>query len=397
MHTVSRKVLFGALVGALVSTTTLAATPQYHVSVLPTFGGTRNQGNSINDANVVAGVSNSAGSQLRHATAWYGDRIVDLGTLGGYNSSVAWPVKNNHDRIVGISQTASSEPNGEVWSCAGFFSPATNPTAIGSTCLGFVYSDGAMHALPTLGGNNGYASGANNRGEVVGWAETPLHDLTCEGELGPSHQVLQFLPVVWRPGEGRGAARALPLLPGDSSGSAVAINDAGQVVGISGACDQAVGRYTAAHVVLWENGTATDIGKGALTAPFWNTAVAINQHGDVVGFAGDPSDSTGNITHAFIWTRAGGLQFLNNAPDDNSTATGINDAGQVSGYFADASGALRGFIWDGTFHDLNDLRAPGDTTFIALATDINNNGVIAGRSGTIAGVRYAITLTPVSP
>jgi len=381
MHIASHKALLGALIGALMSTTAVAATPTYHVAVLPTFGGTRNQGNSVNDANVVAGVSTKPNSPTRHATAWYGDQIVDLGTLGGVNSSVAWPVKNNHDRIVGISQTTTPEPNGELWSCAPFFA----------------YSDGAMHALPTLGGNNGYAAGANNRGEIVGWAETPLRDLTCEGALGPSHQVLQFLPVVWRPGEGRGAARTLPLLQGDSSGSAVAINDAGQVVGISGACDQAVGRYTAAHVVLWENGTVTDIGKGTLTTPFWNTAVAINQRGDVVGFAGDPSDPSGNITHAFIWTRAGGLQFLNNAPDDNSTATGINDAGQVSGYFADASGALRGFMWDGSFHDLNDLRAPGDTTFIALADDINNNGVITGRSATIAGVRYAITLTPATP
>ena len=53
----------------------------------------------------------------------------------------------------------------------------------------------------------------------------------------------------------------LPLIPGDTSGAATAINDNGQIVGISGICDQAVGRHTAKHAVLWENGTVTDIGR----------------------------------------------------------------------------------------------------------------------------------------
>ena len=51
----------------------------------------------------------------------------------------------------------------------------------------------------------------------------------------------------------------LPLIPGDTSGAATAINDNGQIVGISGICDQAVGRHTAKHAVLWENGSVTDI------------------------------------------------------------------------------------------------------------------------------------------
>ena len=41
---------------------------------------------------------------------------------------------------------------------------------------------------------------------------------------------------------------------------ATAINDRGQVVGISGTCDQAVGRFTAAHAVIWEEGGVRDIG-----------------------------------------------------------------------------------------------------------------------------------------
>jgi len=371
------------------------AAPAYHVENLPAFNGTRNQGNSINDAGLVAGFSTRPGDLHRHATTWMSAAPTDLGTLGGPNSSVAWPVKNLHGRIVGISQTAAPEPNGEAWSCAPFFQIDN----IGYTCRGFVYEGGHMRALPTLGGNNGYANGANNRGEIVGWAETKVRDPSCEG-AGPglSGQVLQFLPVIYGPGEG--AIHALPLLPGDSSGAAVAVNDQGLVVGISGTCDQAVGRYTAAHAVLWDShGNVTDIGAGELAAPFWNTPVAINNNGDVAGFAGDASDSTGNITHAFIWTKAGGVRFLSNAADDNSTATGINDAGQVVGYYVAANGSLHGFVWDAQngLHDLND---PGETDYagvIVLANDINNAGAITGRSATdpATGVRSALLITPL--
>src|SRR5207247_7505167 len=65
-------------------------------------------------------------------------------------------------------------------------------------------------------------------------------------------------------------------------------------------CDQAIGRHTAKHAVLWENGGVTDIGD--LGAAWWNTPTAINQGGDVVGFAGDPAFPEGDILHAFIWT-----------------------------------------------------------------------------------------------
>jgi hypothetical protein len=69
-----------------------------------------------------------------------------------------------------------------AWSCSFFF-----PSATGHTCLGFVWQDGEMKPLPTFGGNNGFATGANNHGQVVGWAENTVHDPTC---IPP--QVLQF-------------------------------------------------------------------------------------------------------------------------------------------------------------------------------------------------------------
>jgi len=367
-----------------------AATP-YWFAELPGLGGTRTQAYSINDEGIVAGYSTYAGSGDRHATAWFFGQPHDLGTLGGPNSDVVWPVKNLGGRIVGFSQTATPEPLGENWSCAAFLAA----DATGYTCRGFVWEDGRMRALPTLGGNNGFAAGANDRGQIAGWAETAVRDSTCEGAgPGKSGQVLQFLPVVYGPGAD--AIHALPLLPGDSSGAATALNDRGQVVGISGDCDQAVGRNSARHAVLWERGQAIDIGAGVLTAPYWNTPNAINAHGDVVGFAGDPGDPTGNVTHAFLWTKQGGMRLLNPVPDDNSTATGINVFGQVSGYYVASDGALHAFVWSAAdgMQDLNDARQPGFGDTITLATDINDFGVVTGRATDADGVRHAYVAVP---
>jgi probable HAF family extracellular repeat protein len=389
----SRTALAAALFATLASATVLAA-PAYTVSDLPAYGGTRNQANSIADRGWIAGFTTRPADLHRHATVWMSGMPQDLQTLGGPNSSVAWPVKANDGLVVGISQTATPELLGEAWSCAGFFQVDTT----GYVCRGFAWRDGAMTELPTLGGPNGYASAANDRGQIVGWAETNVFDPTCEGPgPGKSGQLLQFLPVVYGPAAG--TIRALPLLDGDSSGAATAINARGQVVGISGSCDQAVGRYTAAHAVSWDAaGHVTDIGAGVLTAPFWNTPTAINAHGDVVGFAGDASDPTAGITHAFVWTRAGGMQLLNPASNDNSTATGINARGQVVGYFVAGDGALHGFVWDAAngMQDLNGLRQAGYTQVLALANDIDDAGVIVGRTATnpANGVRSAFVMVP---
>src|SRR5262249_6091684 len=96
---------------------------------------------------------------------------------------------------------------------------------------------------------------------------------------------------------------------GDSSGAATAINDNGQIVGISGICDQAVGRHTAKHAVLWENGTVTDIYPNA-PAQWWNKPRAINKHGAVGGVASDPTAVDGSILHAYICTRDNGIKVL---------------------------------------------------------------------------------------
>jgi len=142
------------LCGSFVSTIASAGDVTYAVTDLPSFGGTRNQGNSINDASLIAGFSTRPGDLNRHATLWADQAPQDLGTLGGPNSSVVWPVKNVSGLIAGISQTSTPETLGESWSCSAFFT--LNPT--GYLCRGFAWASGQMRTLPTLGGPNGFAA-----------------------------------------------------------------------------------------------------------------------------------------------------------------------------------------------------------------------------------------------
>jgi probable HAF family extracellular repeat protein len=365
---------------------------QYRVSNLNSLGGTSSGGNSINNRTWVAGYSRLPDNQSRHAALWRHRSLLDLGTLGGPNSSVTWNVKNTEGIIVGISQTAAPEPLGEAWSSATFYGPPNN---VGFINLGFVWEDGQMRGLPNFpGGNNGFATGANNLGQVVGWAENDVHDPTCV-----SPQVLQFRPAMWTLGP-PDEIQDLPLISGDTSGAATATNDNGQIVGISGICDQAVGRHTARHAVIWEDGQVTDIGN--LGAEWWNTPTAINQRGDVVGFAGDPAFVEGDIVHGFIWTKHHGIQPLlalqGRTPEHvDSEAYGINAHGQVVGTSCDANFVdCRAVIWDHSAvpTDLNDLKTPGYPARLESAKDINNKGEITGRAIDANNVRTAYLAEP---
>ena len=357
---------------------------QYTITDLPSLGGTNSRANSINNRTWLAGYSNLSGNASRHASLWRGRALTDLGTLGGPNSAVTWSVKADSGIVAGISQTSTPDPLGEAWSSAAFYPGATGTGYIN---LGFVWENGTMRALPTLGGNNGFATGANSRGQIVGWAENAIHDPTC---VPP--QQLQFRPVVYGPKANQIAE--FPLPAGDTSGAATAINEQGQAVGISGICDQAVGRHTAKHALLWDKGKIIDLGN--LGAPYWNTPTNINQRGDVVGFAGAPNDPDANFLQAFIWTPESGMKPLGFLPGDvHSEAYGINEKRQVVGLSCDADGNCRAFMWqNGVMTDLNSAKPASYAAILEQARDINEGGEIAGRSLDSTGVRRAFLATP---
>ena len=362
--------LLAAVTIAPVRGTAQSALAAYQIIPLPTLGGVSAAGNSINDRGWIAGAADQAGDNVSHAVVWVESQRRDLGALGGptFNSAVAWPNKANNGVIVGISDTDRDQIPNDNFSCYPFYALGS-PT--GKVCNGFRWVSGAMTALPPFpGGLNSYATAVNNRGEIVGWAENSVIDATCNTAV----QTLQFRAAMWEPD---GTMKELPPLPGDSTSAATAINDRGQVVGISGACGIAVGGVSAAHSVLWQNGVPAEIPN--LGGPAWNTPTAINNKGTVVGFSLPAGQEGTRNFEAFLWTQAGGLVRLGKLPGDiRAEALGVNEKNQVVGLSRGGRNVFRAFLWqNGVMTDLNCLTVPG-SPFLLFANDINDSGEISG-------------------
>src|SRR5258705_4017037 len=364
-----------ALFATLVSPIVLTA-QTYNVRPLDGLGGGAGA-NGVDNRSQVVGQANKEGDVVSHAALWtQGSTPLDLGTLGGpdTNSAVAWQVKSNNGLIVGISDTNEANPLGESFSCWPFVG---HGFATGKICKGFRWEKGNMTALPPFpGGYNSYATAANNRGQIVGWAENGVHDLTCN----PAFQILQFKAVIWEP---NGEMHELPPLAGDNTSAATAINDKGQVVGISGACGVAVGDVSGAHAVIWENGVPTRIDDfGGHT---WNTPTAINNDGVVVGFSLPAAQDGTRFYRAFVWTKEAGTRMLDQLGGDvRSAALGINDDGRIVGFSRTAGAVLRAVMWENanaSIKNLNDLATSG-SPYLLIAGDVNNSGQIAGYTGT---------------
>ena len=339
----------------------------------------------INDLGWISGGANLASNTSVHAVLWVG-APMDLGTLGGPNSDVSWPNHSTKGEIAGIAETSQMNPLGEAWSCSAFFFGAD-----GYICRGFAWQDGVMSELPTLGGYDGYAAGVNNQGRVVGWAENTVHDPTCAGT-----QVLQFEAVIWGPRLNQ--MTQLPPLAPDPDSAATAINDKDQVVGISGLCSVAVGGASAEHALLWENGVPTDLGN--IGGQAWNTPVALNNHGQIVGFANTSGDENAPLSPtAFIWTKASGMKAIPPyGTDTNDIAFDVNEKGQIVGQSFNAnSGASRAIFWqNNVLSDLNTLVIQPTSLYLTLAQGINDAGEIAGTAiDTSSGETVGFLAVPV--
>lgn len=339
----------------------------YSVQNLGTLGGVfGSSAHSVNNEGWIAGVANVAGDTAEHAALWRHGVITDLGTLGGDNSNVDFPVKDDRGLIVGFAQTSTVDPLGEnfcIFSCtpSGGACQGSN-----QSCQGFRWRNGVMEPLGTLGGNNSAATGANNRGLVVGVAENNAQDPNC---ISP--QVLDYEAVIWR-GD---AINELPAFPGDTVATALAVNDNNQVVGASGLCGSGPGiGAIVVHALLWQNDSVTDL--GSLGGGLNNAAYAVNNRGQIVG----QSDLAGDTTfHAFLWQN-GVMTDLGALPGDFlSVAFGINNSGLVVGESCDVNFNCRAFLWqNGRMTDLNALTPPGSSLFLVGAADINSQAEIVG-------------------
>ena len=345
--------------------------PHYTVINLGTLGGSQSNGyGGVTNNGWVTGDSFLKGDATEHAFVWRDGAMTDLGTVGGTNSGAAYPSKDNHGLIVGQAQGSQIDPLGEYWGVAsvciikGLPAPCEGYQHV---VLGYLWQDGVMAALPTLGGNNSSAFGVNNRGQVVGLAETAKKDLkNCV-----SPQKLVYKAVVYGPN--RGEVHELPTFPGDAVAGATAINDSGDVVGFSGNCAVPV-FPSGVRAMLWRNGSAFNL--GGLGGVLNNVANAINNGGQIVGTSDLPGDT---ITHAFLWQR-GAMTDLGALPGDVvSIANDINARGQVVGASCDANFSCRAWLWDdGVMIDLNTLIPPDSPLYLTWGGGINDRGEIAG-------------------
>jgi len=352
----------------------------YIVTDLGTLeGGTFSQPFFINRYGLVSGSSNLPDGN-QHAVLWLGKLKLDIGAPGvGGPNSIAF---GDNDRFLsaGEAETSTPDPNGEDF--CGFGTHLT--------CLPFLWQDGGMTQLPTLGGNNGVATAISNRGEVAGFAENSIPDPGC-----PAPQVLEFEPVVWE----KGVIHELPTYGGDPDGITYLINDNGEVVGGSGTCAtfnrNSLNNLLPVHALLWEKGKAIDLGNlgGQTGQAGGNVAFGINNQGEVVGNSDLPGDTT---FHAFLWTKGTRMQDLGTLSGDvASLSISINDAGTIVGASLDASFNLRAFLWEkGVMIDLNTLIAGDSPLYLLTGCSINSRGEITGLGMTSTGEIHTYLASP---
>ena len=354
----------------------------FTVTDLGPVGGPPGQPYVITDNGPISGAAAAVDGAMR-AVLWNKGVKMDIATpgLGGPNS-MALGV-NEKGQAIGAAETSAQDPNGEDF-CGfkGFGVPSK-----GKICAPFLWQDGVMKTLPTLGGNNGVASWINNRGEIVGVAENGKLDKTCPAD-GP--QRFQFKPVMWVDSK----IQELPTFGSDQSGYVISSNENGLGAGMSGDCAtlQANGTYLLGrHALLWEKGIATDLGNlGGATGHY---AIGINNQTQVVGASDLPGDAT---FHAFLWSQKTGMQDLGTLPGDvASVAIGINDAGIVVGLSFDPAFKQRAFVWqNGVMSDLNTLIPASSPLVVNHACGINARGEITGNAVTSTGEVHGYLATP---
>jgi probable HAF family extracellular repeat protein len=345
----------------------------------PSGVGLSSFGYAINHSGWIVGqaengyVDASTGWPIVHPVLWKNGIPHDLGALGG-TQGIANAI-NDRGQIVGASLTGTPDPfsNAPIGSgCASPNAYGLSPATFAVCTLfypastethAFVWKDGVMRDLGTLGGPDSNAFINNAHGEVAGWSYTSFVANASTG-------VPTIDPFYWNPEDG--TMTDLGGL-GGTLGTAVWINNRGQIAGVSN-----IDGDITAHPFLWskEEGMLDLFAHGGLGGTFGHPDW-MNDKGEVVGFARTAGDLVG---HAFLWRDGKMIDLGTLGTDAFSEAASINSHGQVvGGTFTQPGGTdLRGFLWEkgGPMVDLNTLLVDGSSTYIVSGGIINDRGEI---------------------
>ena len=231
----------------------------------------------------------------------------------------------------------------------------------------------------------------NNRGTLVGWANTAAADPYCG--FGPPCDAGHAFQLQ------DGVTTDLGKLPGGINSQVNWISESGAMTGAgdNGQPDPLPPfPLPQIHAILWDHGSMTDL--GTLPGGYFSYSNGGNSRGEVVGAAQntvpDPNSmlGLGTQTRAFYW-KDGVMQDIGTLPGGtDAQAALINERGQVAGWSytnSTPSAICAGFynygfflttgsfIWDKE-NGMRDIGGLGGTC--TLAIDLNNRGQVVGLS-----------------
>jgi len=335
-------------------------------------GGASSLSTWISPNGLIAGISqngeidplNPSFSEVR-AVLWKNGQITNLGTLpGGYES---WAnAVNTRAQVVGLATNTVRDDDSLL--------PPTQARA-------FLWQNGVMQDLGTLGGNDAVATLVNEQGQIVGESYTSSAPSAYCAQIDFPLTTGAFL---WQNGQMTNLGSF-----GGTCTFASDLNNRGQVVGLStlsGDLEQ--------HPFLWDQGVLTDLGTFGGSR---GNAIANNEAGEIVGWAMIPGDEA---VRAFHW-KNGTMTDLGAVDSDPcSDAFAINSASQIIGISGTCDFEnVRGFLLEkgGAMTDLDSFVPPGSALHLELPTAINDRGEIAGLGFLPGGDQHAFLLIPCGP